>query len=246
MARIHFLAILLLSLLSLVSASAPTFCKCTCFSNSTIIRLGPQPDDPSNNNPPPPPPPPKATTTVAASSSSSSHEARSPNPNHPVSQPLLHSGGSKRAASSSCTQCNRAFCLQYNLPICKDAEEKDVTTTCFQRDSRKDKVIVWGFILGTAGLLGWAGVRRVLEKGQVSGFGAGGQGAGGRAGFMGGVGSAGGTGSGGSGSLGGMGGAAGGLFRRVFAGGSQGQGSGGGAGRGSGQGAYSPLGGEGR
>jgi len=34
---------------------------------------------------------------------------------------------------------------------------------CFQRDSNKDKIIVWGFILGTAGLLGWAGAQRVLE-----------------------------------------------------------------------------------
>ncbi len=34
---------------------------------------------------------------------------------------------------------------------------------CFQRDSRKDQIIVWGFILGTAGLLGWAALQRVLE-----------------------------------------------------------------------------------
>ena len=41
---------------------------------------------------------------------------------------------------------------------------------CFQRDSRKDQVIVWGFILGTAGLLGWAGVRRVLEMREAGGL----------------------------------------------------------------------------
>lgn len=69
----------------------------------------------------------------------------------------------KRAASASCTQCTRAFCLNYNLPICKAAEEKDVVTLCFQRDSRKDQVIVWAFILGTTGLLGWAGVKRIVE-----------------------------------------------------------------------------------
>lgn len=34
---------------------------------------------------------------------------------------------------------------------------------CFQRDSQKDQIIVWGFILGTAGLLGWAALRKVLE-----------------------------------------------------------------------------------
>lgn len=36
-------------------------------------------------------------------------------------------------------------------------------TTCFQRDSRKDQLIVWGFILGTGGLLGWAATRKVVE-----------------------------------------------------------------------------------
>ncbi|KAK3332293.1 hypothetical protein B0T19DRAFT_473210 [Cercophora scortea] len=145
MARIHHhrLAALFLFILSLTSlaaaASAPTFCKCTCFTNSTIIPLGPQ----SGNPPSQPPSPDKAT--------SSSPKANIP----PLLQP--------RGVSSSCTQCNRAFCLNYNLPICKDAEEKDVLTSCFQRDSRKDQIIVWGFILGTAGLLGWAGLRRLLE-----------------------------------------------------------------------------------
>ncbi|KAK0744264.1 hypothetical protein B0T21DRAFT_447532 [Apiosordaria backusii] len=125
------LLLLLLSSLGLVSASAPTFCKCTCFTNSTIIPLGPIHDPPPSPANPPPSSPPS----------------------------LL----SRRTSSNSCTQCNRAFCLKYNLPICKDAEEKDVVTSCFQRDSNKDKIIVWGFILGTAGLLSWAGIRKVIE-----------------------------------------------------------------------------------
>lgn len=37
-------------------------------------------------------------------------------------------------------------------------------TTCFQRDSRKDQIIVLLFIAVTVGLLAWAGVRKVLEK----------------------------------------------------------------------------------
>lgn len=53
--------------------------------------------------------------------------------------------------------------MGYNLPICKDAEEKDVTYSCFKRDSPKDQIIVWSFILGTAALLGCAGVNKVLE-----------------------------------------------------------------------------------
>lgn len=60
--------------------------------------------------------------------------------------------------------CNRAFCLAQRLPICKDAGEKDILTTCFQRDSRKDQIVVLTFIAGTLGLLGWAAVRKVVEK----------------------------------------------------------------------------------
>ncbi len=37
-------------------------------------------------------------------------------------------------------------------------------TTCFQRDSRKDQIVVLTFIAGTVGLLGWAAVRKMLEK----------------------------------------------------------------------------------
>jgi len=35
---------------------------------------------------------------------------------------------------------------------------------CFQRDSNKDKIIVWGFILGTTGLLGWAAFKNLAER----------------------------------------------------------------------------------
>jgi hypothetical protein len=34
---------------------------------------------------------------------------------------------------------------------------------CFQRDSNKDRIIVWGFILGTTGLLGWSAFKKVVE-----------------------------------------------------------------------------------
>lgn len=43
-----------------------------------------------------------------------------------------------------------------------------MTTMCFRRDSLKDQVIVWGFILGTVGLLGWAAARRLLEMRDVA------------------------------------------------------------------------------
>ncbi|KAI1654914.1 hypothetical protein F4813DRAFT_191863 [Daldinia decipiens] len=127
--RLHLLILFIGSFISYIAASsAPTFCKCTCFKNSTLIQLGPQGDSSFGN------------------------------PEHPASPQLQ-----KRAASASCTQCTRAFCLSQHLPICKDAEETDVITTCFQRDSRKDQIIVWGFILGTISLLGWAAAKRVVE-----------------------------------------------------------------------------------
>ncbi|KAK4033298.1 hypothetical protein C8A01DRAFT_19746 [Parachaetomium inaequale] len=149
MARIPLALILLAFLATLASATVPSFCKCTCFQNSTIIPLGPQHD--SNNQPPPPPSRPKPSPSTTPTSISRRHTLNT--------HPLL-----PRESSTSCKQCNRAFCLKYNLPICKDAEEKDIKTSCFQRDSPKDRVIVWGFLLGTAGLLGWAALRRVIDS----------------------------------------------------------------------------------
>jgi len=123
----HRILLVLFALMTLaLSASPPSFCKCTCFTNSTIIELGPEHSRPNEDN--------RAL--------------------------FARAGGS----SSSCSKCNRAFCLSYNIPICKGAEEKDVFTTCFQRDSRKDQIIVLLFIAATAGLLGWAAVKQVLEK----------------------------------------------------------------------------------
>lgn len=43
---------------------------------------------------------------------------------------------SKRAQdyrALSCNDCNRKFCLNYELPICKGAKEDDVFTTCFRK-----------------------------------------------------------------------------------------------------------------
>ncbi|KAF6791363.1 hypothetical protein CSOJ01_14381 [Colletotrichum sojae] len=69
----------------------------------------------------------------------------------------------KRAASSSCSQCTKAFCLSRGIDFCREATEENVQTMCFQRDSNKDRVIVWGFLLGTTGLLGWAAFKHAQE-----------------------------------------------------------------------------------
>ncbi|WPG99274.1 Hypothetical protein R9X50_00208700 [Acrodontium crateriforme] len=121
MARPRWQYILLfLSFLSIALATKPTsFCKCTCFTNSTIIPLD----------------------------------------------------GTKKDADDEqnfkfrlCSDCNRQFCLDYNLPICKDAKEEDVFTTCFQRDSAKDQAVVYIFIFSTVSLLGWAAIKPWYEK----------------------------------------------------------------------------------
>jgi len=64
----------------------------------------------------------------------------------------------------NCNDCNRKFCIEYNLPKCQHAEEEDIFTTCFQRDSRKDQAVVFIFIIATGGLLVWAALKPWLEK----------------------------------------------------------------------------------
>lgn len=70
----------------------------------------------------------------------------------------------KEYRAGNCNDCNRQFCLDYNLPICKGAAMEDVFTTCFQRDSRKDEAVVFIFIFATAGLLIWAAIKPWVGK----------------------------------------------------------------------------------
>ncbi|RDW71733.1 hypothetical protein BP5796_07767 [Coleophoma crateriformis] len=132
MNRLMLLLALCALIVTTMAASPPSFCKCTCFTNSTIIPLS-------------------AHGSVPPTSSNPSLKTRAP--------------------PATCAMCNRAFCLSQRLPICKDAEETDVFTTCFQRDSRKDQIVVLTFITGTLGLLGWSGVRKILEKRKLGGLG---------------------------------------------------------------------------
>ncbi|UNI22802.1 hypothetical protein JDV02_008656 [Purpureocillium takamizusanense] len=148
MARLHIVALLIAALVAIASASsAPTFCKCTCFKNSTIIPLGP--------------------AGKSGDSSTSSSLRRSISLGSLLGPRFAESsaptGNSRRSASSSCSECTKAFCLSQGISFCKDAKEENVVTMCFQRDSNKDKIIVWGFILGTTGLLGWTAFKRMIE-----------------------------------------------------------------------------------
>ncbi|KZM27150.1 uncharacterized protein EKO05_0004691 [Ascochyta rabiei] len=122
MKREMLLFLAFLSFLSLSLAASPTsFCKCTCFGNSTIVAL----DAPST-----------------------------------ASKPTL--ALRPRASKKSCSDCNRQFCLGYSF--CKGEKEDKVLTTCFQRDSTKDQVVVLVFIAATAGLLAYAGVRPWVDQ----------------------------------------------------------------------------------
>ncbi|CAG8168736.1 unnamed protein product [Penicillium salamii] len=134
----------LLSLASLTLASTPTsFCKCTCFSNSTIIPLDP-----------------------AKSESSIDHVLRFSEraPSSELEPSDEHTKRAQKYRSLSCNDCNRKFCLDYELPICKGAKEDDVFTTCFQRDSKKDEAVVFIFIFATGGLLAWAACKPWIER----------------------------------------------------------------------------------
>ncbi|KKK16432.1 hypothetical protein P175DRAFT_0496930 [Aspergillus ochraceoroseus IBT 24754] len=127
---------------SFTLASSPTsFCKCTCFSNSTIIPLDPDKADSSSSF--------NSMLNVLTRSEDidAVNEKRTGN-----YRPL------------SCNDCNRKFCLGYDLPTCKGAKEEDVFTTCFQRDSRKDEAIVFIFIIATGSLLLWAVLKPWVEK----------------------------------------------------------------------------------
>lgn len=59
-----------------------------------------------------------------------------------------------------CTNCTRQFCIK-SVEICqKDWVTLDqVTTSCFQRESFKDKLFIYSFILVTSGLLIYASVQ---------------------------------------------------------------------------------------
>lgn len=110
----------------------------TCFTNSTIIPL----DAPSSTTPP----------------------AKSPNP--PLFPRSSDSDDTKNPTTHrrTCADCTKQFCLDYNLLICEKATEADVFTTCFQRDSTKDELVVFIFIFATVGLLVWAMVKPYVLK----------------------------------------------------------------------------------
>lgn len=142
-----------MSLIKLYPIAAPTFCKCTCFKNSTIIPLGPK----SQASEAP-------SLLRRALPLSSFLQSTDDDADGESIYTGSESSLKRRSLSKSCSECTKAFCLSQGIDFCKDAKEDDVVTMCFQRDSNKDKIIVWGFMLGTFGLLGWAAFKRVAER----------------------------------------------------------------------------------
>lgn len=133
---VAFLAILLLisPVLSALTSTPGSFCKCICTTNSTIIALNPT----------------ATSEALSARQSSSKHH------------------------KLTCADCTRSFCASYNLPICKDVAEEQIFTSCFQRDSLKDELVIYLFLVVTTGLLAWAGIKPWVEKVRDSaGFSAG-------------------------------------------------------------------------
>ena len=53
-------------------------------------------------------------------------------------------GDRKEYRAGNCNDCNRQFCLDYNLPICKGAGMEDVATTCFREFPIHRKACVHG------------------------------------------------------------------------------------------------------
>lgn len=140
---LSLLLLILATLTTLISArQEPTsYCKCICFQNSTIIPL---------NAPP--------------TTSPSSVPRHIQGPFNPLTPRADETADSPKHHRLTCNDCNRAFCLDYNLPICKNAREEDVFAQCFQRDSLKDETVVVLFILVTTGLLGWALIKPYVTK----------------------------------------------------------------------------------
>ncbi|KIV89549.1 hypothetical protein PV10_06942 [Exophiala mesophila] len=161
-----FLSLSLFLTTTSAKSTATSFCKCICFNNSTIIALNPPSSTPARLSHPTP--------------TSSHRSRRNLNPdldldslNLHIRSPLAFPADDNQDSDTkkvpahhklSCADCTRAFCLDYNLPICKNAEEEDVFTSCFQRDSLKDETVVVIFIFGTAGLLAWALVKPWIER----------------------------------------------------------------------------------
>ncbi|KAF7712255.1 Uncharacterized protein PECH_003760 [Penicillium ucsense] len=172
--QVVLLLITFLSLISITTAATPTsFCKCTCFSNSTIIPLDASKSSSGDGDH-------KDALRLYARTFETSldrdfeldrldetqslQDVSDGSAGTDETNPSVLAARAQTYRALTCNDCNRKFCLDYKLPICKDAKEEDVFTTCFQRDSRKDQAVVFIFIFATGGLLLWALLKPWIER----------------------------------------------------------------------------------
>ncbi|CAK3816841.1 hypothetical protein DOTSEDRAFT_156872 [Lecanosticta acicola] len=151
-------ALLFFTFLSIALAASPTsFCKCTCFSNSTIIPLNDNAASLKSNT---------FFTSNKTASQTPDKEGQLIDLESETARIVLRDSDPESPKKArTCADCTKKFCLSYNLPICQGADEDEhVFTTCFQRDSTKDQVIIYLFIVATVGLLAWAGVKPWYER----------------------------------------------------------------------------------
>ncbi|KAL1955250.1 hypothetical protein VTO42DRAFT_8848 [Malbranchea cinnamomea] len=154
-----FLLLLIFYVSGVLGTQPTSFCKCTCFSNSTIIQLGP-PSPGSNglsivdardlND---------ADIFLGARDADADGDG-----NGGDSKQHQKDGDDRSYRSLNCNDCNRKLCLEHQLPKCKGATQEDIVTTCFQRDSKKDQAVVFIFIIATSSLLVWAAIKPWAER----------------------------------------------------------------------------------
>lgn len=58
--------------------------------------------------------------------------------------------------TASCTNCTKKFCLSQNFTICQGVDDVLVSASCFQRESLKEQLFIYTFIIITSGLLLYA------------------------------------------------------------------------------------------
>lgn len=113
--------------LMFASTEPSSFCKCTCFSNSTIIELRPINTDKDLSD---------GLLKREAAPGLNFDDYATPEIDAREDSKDDDENKNKQTTSRNraltCNDCNRAFCLDYNLPKCKGAKEEDVIATCFR------------------------------------------------------------------------------------------------------------------
>lgn len=66
--------------------------------------------------------------------------------------------------TAACGNCTKKFCLSLNLTICEGVDEMLVSSSCYQRESLKEQIFTYTFIIITSGLLLYATIAPYLQE----------------------------------------------------------------------------------